>query len=78
MPPGPRTLFLVGAMVTAAILLWTHQMRPEARQHGLATIFFVLFADNDFPGAVCALLILVVALFGSRYLSRTTDCAMGR
>ena len=65
---GPRTLFLVGAIVTAGILLWTHQLRQSGDMHGLATIFFMLFADNDFPGTVCALLILVGALFGSRYL----------
>jgi hypothetical protein len=64
---GPRTLFLVGAMVTTAILLWTYQMRLAGDVHGLAMSFFVLFAYNDYPGAVCALLILVGALFGSRY-----------
>jgi hypothetical protein len=61
-------LFLIGAMVTTAILLWTHQMRLSGDLHGLAAIFFVLFAYNDYPGTVCALLILVGALFGSRYL----------
>jgi hypothetical protein len=65
---GPRTLFLVGAMVTTGILVWTFQMRLTGELHGLATIFFVLFAYKDFPGAVCALLILLGALFGSRYL----------
>lgn len=65
---GPRTLFLVGAIVTIAILLWTHLLRQSGDMHGLAVIFFVLFADNDYPGTVCALLILVGALFGSRYL----------
>jgi hypothetical protein len=65
---GPRTLFLVGTIVTAAILLWTHQLRQGGDMHGLATIFFVLFADSDYPGAVCALLILMGALFGFRYL----------
>jgi hypothetical protein len=65
---GPRTLFLVGAIVTTAILLWTHEMGVSGNLHGLATIFFVLFADNDYPGTVCALLILVGALLGSRYL----------
>jgi hypothetical protein len=66
---GPRTLFLVGAIVTAAILLWTHQLRQSGDMHGLAASFFVLFADNDYPGTVCALFILVAALFGFRYLS---------
>ncbi len=65
---GPRTLFWVGAMVTTAILLWTHQMRLSGNLHGLANIFFVLFAFNDYPGTVCALLILVGALLGYRCL----------
>jgi len=68
-PTGPRTLFLIGAMAAMAILLWTHQMRLSGPPHGLAPIFFVLFADNDYPGALCALLILVAAFCGSRYLS---------
>jgi hypothetical protein len=61
-------LFLVSAIVTTAILLWIHHLRQSGDMHGLATIFFVLFADNDYPGTVCALLILVSTLFGSRYL----------
>jgi hypothetical protein len=65
---GPRTLFLIGAMVTIAILLWTHQMRLSGDRHGLAAIFFLLFAYNDYPGAACELLILVGAIFVSRYL----------
>jgi hypothetical protein len=64
---GPRTLFLMAALVAIAILLWTQQMRLSAVPHGLAPIFFVLFAYNDGPAALCALLILGVALFGSRY-----------
>ena len=43
-------------------------MRFGVAPHGLAPIFFVLFAHNDYPGAWCALLIPVVALLGSRYL----------
>jgi hypothetical protein len=65
---GARILFLVGALVTAAILLWIRQLRLSGDTHGLATIFFVLFAVNDYPGAVFALLILGGALLGSRYL----------
>jgi hypothetical protein len=65
---GPRTLFVAGAMVTIAILLWMHQMRLSGDPHGLATIFFVLFVYNDYPGTVCVLLILVAALLGYRYL----------
>jgi hypothetical protein len=66
---GPRTLFLVSAIVTAVILLWTHQLRQSGDMHGLAASFFVLFAHNDYPATVCALLILLGALFGSRYLA---------
>src|SRR3984893_6845889 len=65
---GPRTLFLLAAMVTTAILLWTHQWRPGNDRHGLSAIFFVLFVYNDYPGTVCALLILVGAFFGSQLL----------
>jgi hypothetical protein len=65
---GPRTLFLVGAIVTTAILLWAQQMRHTGNVHGLSTIFFVLFAYYEYPGTVCALLILVGALFLSGYL----------
>jgi hypothetical protein len=64
---GTRTLFLLGAVVTAAILLWTHQWSLGNDRHDLSTIFFVLFV-NDYPGTVCGLLILVGALLGSRYL----------
>jgi hypothetical protein len=67
-PTGARSLFRTCAIVTAAILLWTLAMRLSGNLHGLATIFFVLFAYNDYTGAVCALLILVGALLGSRYL----------
>ncbi|HEX3837012.1 MAG TPA: hypothetical protein VHW25_08655 [Steroidobacteraceae bacterium] len=60
---GPRILFLVGAIVTAAILLWMHQMRLSGDLHGLTTIFFVLFAFGDYGATVCMLLILVLAVF---------------
>src|SRR5882724_2947419 len=65
---GPRALFAVAAIVTTAILLCTLQMRLAGNLHGLALSFFVLFAYNDCSGSVCALLILVAALFGSLYL----------
>ena len=65
---GPRTLFVVGVIITAAILVLVYQMRLVGNVHGLSAVFFVLFAYNDFPGGVCALLILVVSLLGFRYL----------
>src|ERR1700733_8749744 len=66
---GPYTLLLVGGLVTTAIFLWTHQMRLTGNTHGLAPSFFVLFACQDYPGSVWALLILAGAFFGSRYFA---------
>jgi hypothetical protein len=43
-------------------------MRLSGNLHGLAPSFFVLFAYNDYPGSIGALLILVGAHVGSRYL----------
>jgi hypothetical protein len=57
----------VGALVTSAILLWTHQMRLTGNTYHLAASFYVLFAYQDYPGSVWALLILAGALFGTRY-----------
>jgi len=65
---GRRILFVAGAVVTGAILLWLHEWRLGNGRHGLSPIFFVLFVDGDYPGAVCALLILVAALISSQYL----------
>src|SRR5258708_29130923 len=65
---GPRTLFLVGVIITAATLVWSYQMRLIGNVHGLSTVFFVLFAYNDYAGGVCALLILAVSLLGSRHI----------
>ncbi len=58
---GPRILFLGAAAVTAVLLLWTHQLRLSGELHGLATIFFVLFAYEDYWAAALELLILVAA-----------------
>jgi hypothetical protein len=60
---GARILFLVGAVVTITILQWTHQMAARGDPHGLTAIFFVLFAYEDYGAAICALLILIVAIF---------------
>jgi hypothetical protein len=65
---GPRTLFLVGAVVTTAILVWTYEMRLTGNVQGLSTVFFMLFAYNDYAGGVCTLLILAVSFWGSRYV----------
>ena len=67
---GARLLCLASAFYTAAILvwmllLWTARGVDDLTEtrviHGLATIFFVLFARDDRGGAVCALVILVLA-----------------
>ena len=58
---GAHVLILVGITVTAAILLWTNQMRLHGELHGLAPSFFFLFAYNDYSGAACAILVLLGA-----------------
>ena len=60
---SPRILFLSCAAITAALLLWMHQLRLEGEIPGLTTIFFVLFAHEDYGAAACELLILVAAVF---------------
>jgi hypothetical protein len=60
---GPRILFLVGAIVTIAIIQWLHQMRLSGEFSGLTTIFFVLFTSGDYVPSICMLLILVMAVF---------------
>ena len=56
---GARILFLASGIVTIAILQWLHHVRPD----GLTTIFFELFAYGDYGATICALLILMVAIF---------------
>jgi hypothetical protein len=60
---GPRILFLACAAVTAALLLWLHQLRLGGAVPGLTLIFYVLFAIEDHGAAACELLILVAAVF---------------
>jgi len=60
---GARVLFVCTAFVTVVVLWWA---KGFAATHGatrLAPIFVYLFAALDYPGAVCALLILVAAAF---------------
>jgi hypothetical protein len=76
--PGPRILFLLGAIVTASILLWMHQLRGGGELPGLTTIFYVLFAFEDYGSTVCDLLILGVAVFiASRIPARSLLRAAG-
>ena len=60
---GPRILFLAGAAVTVAILLWTHQLRLSGNPHGMTPIFFYLYAYQDYGATICELLILGAAVF---------------
>jgi hypothetical protein len=60
---GPRILFLVGAVVTVTLVQWIHQMRLVGDAYGLSGIFFTLFAYGDYGATICALLILVLAIF---------------
>jgi hypothetical protein len=57
---GPLVLFLVGAGITVLLMLWTQQ---ASGSRGLTPIFLVLFADKDYAGTQCALLILIAAVF---------------
>lgn len=61
--PAVRTVFFVSALVTAGILLWAHHLLLRDQLHGLAPIFFVLFADFDYEAAMSLLVILVLAVF---------------
>jgi hypothetical protein len=60
---GPRILFLAGAAVTVALLLWMHQLRVEGVLPGLTTIFYIEFAYLDYWASACELLILAAAVF---------------
>jgi hypothetical protein len=60
---GPRNLFLTCAAVTAALLLWMHQLRLDGGLPGLTPIFFYQFAYLDYWAAACELLVLVAAVF---------------
>ena len=59
---GARTLFLLSAVLTAAILLWMHHLRSVGGP-GLTPIFFILFAFDDYGATIVALLILIAAAF---------------
>jgi len=60
---GPRILFLLGAAITAAILLWMHALRQGGVVPGLTAIFYLLFAFEDYRATVCELLIIGAAVF---------------
>ena len=65
---GTYVLVLAGLIVTAAILFWTRQLQIHDEGHGLAPIFFFLFAHKDYSGAVCVILVLLGAIFVSPFL----------
>ncbi|MEJ0085358.1 MAG: hypothetical protein WDO72_06740 [Pseudomonadota bacterium] len=58
-----RALMIVGALVTAACVIWIQQLRLSGDPGGLAPIFFVLFTFYDYGAAMLALGILLIALF---------------
>ena len=61
---GPRILFVVGAIVTIAILLGIQQLRLNGGPpRGMTPIFYFLFTSGDYGGTVCMFLIMVLALF---------------
>jgi hypothetical protein len=66
--PGARFLFLAGAVVTAAILVWANDLSSTGSARALTPIFFRLFTIDDYAGASCMLLVLLAAaLFAGRY-----------
>jgi len=76
--PGPRALFLLGAIVTTAILLWIQQLGTSGSIHGLTVVFQVLFIKEDFWGTAVELLILVAAvLIAAKVPARTVLRAAG-
>lgn len=58
-----RNLFLATAIITALILLGIHELDELLPPNTFTPIFYRLFEILDFQGAVCALLILVCAVF---------------
>jgi len=75
---GPRVLLLICAPVTAAILVWMHQLRLAGETPGLTKIFYVLFAYDDYGATVCEILILGAAVFvAPRIPTRTVLRAVG-
>jgi len=67
--PGPRILFLVGAIVTVAILLGIQLLRLSGGPpRGVTPIFFFLFTSGDYGGTVSMFLILALAVFAPMQL----------
>jgi hypothetical protein len=58
-----RTLLFVTAAITAAILLWAHQLALGRDLHGLAPIFFRLFAFDDYQASMLSMAIILIAVF---------------
>jgi hypothetical protein len=58
-----RAFFLVSAAITALIIVWAGVLAGRSSGLQLSPIFLVLFTRLDYAGGVCALLILLCALF---------------
>jgi hypothetical protein len=68
---GARILFFGAALVTVAIAWWANGLDVRGAAAGLTPIFLHLFTIFDYPGANCALLILIAAaLVPSRFSFR--------
>jgi len=52
-------LFLASLLLTAAILVWAHQLGPT---HALTPIFYVLFRFFDYTAGMVSVLLLIAAL----------------
>jgi hypothetical protein len=55
-----RTFFLVSAAITVAVMLWANSL-GGSRARDLSYIFLRLFTQYDYTGAICGLLILLIA-----------------
>jgi hypothetical protein len=62
-----RALFIATAVISAGILLWTHQLAlgltHGSSLHGLTPIFFNLFAFDDYAASVVSMAIILITVF---------------
>lgn len=60
---GVRAFFVLASSVTVALVLWIHAWPLAGATERLTPIFYDLFVGGDYNGLVCALLILIIAVF---------------
>ena len=73
-----RALFIGTVLVTVALLCWSRGFAATDGAARLATVFVYLFTALDYPAALCALLIvLVAACVPQKYSFRPLLCWIG-